>query len=813
MLQVGRFEARRLVAAGSLGELHLASVGPGPATKALLLVRPALAMRPEVSRALLEEAITTRGKAPEGAAAVEAAGYIGDRLYACAPYVDGAALEAMGPLPIPVVAYVAASIARCLAEAHEVRLGEQGARWVHGAVTPRTVRVDRDGRPWLVGLGLGQTRWAAPVPEHRRIWRAPEHRSGGLHGPACDAWGLARTVLAALGLGPDRVLEAGPLAESLRIRLGEDPAHRTVGLAAWAEDLSGWAAPAEEARAALAARLPGGSESPSSKPARSRDTGPAWTLDLPDAGGARRLGRYRLVEHFEGSGARGVYRAVDPNLGREVVVHTLEREGAEAAASFKAEAKRVAQLEHPRLPQILDAGRLEGQFFTVYRCFPGRSLAELLAEKGKLPARTVARAASDWGRALDALHRAGFLHGDLRASNLLFDPEEGGFVVDLSESCSVGASDVPSHPFAHAPETVDGNPATAASERFAFGAVLFEALVGERPFRARSVEGILAAIAEASPPYPEPATPLEARVWAVVRSLLDPDPGRRPEDLGVAAERLEAALDPVPVSQAGEGVADAELLRAFVASVGGSDGLRLARQARALAEAIAPASALGPVVSAAAAFSTRASPPAPETVPEWCAPVLEQLHGGGAMSRAASIVWVARAVLRRAAPPHGEGTLPPRVALDRIREEAGRLRLDPAVWPALRAQMGLPKSGDAIPAPGEDVAILLAGGDETWRQAIAAEGYRVVPVANGEQAWSELQDGRYFGAVLPVQLDGLDGRALLRAGRGRGAALRQVRFALVGGELEPEDHGPFTWAIPVPSPEAIRAVVRGWRVP
>lgn len=150
----------------------------------------------------------------------------------------------------------------------------------------------------------------------------------------------------------------------------------------------------------------------------------------------------------------------------------------------------------------------------------------------------------------------------------------------------------------------------------------------------------------------------------------------------------------------------------------------------------------------------------------------------------------------------------PRRAVQRVRSEADTRQLDPswvrALVEVLRERMSaLDLSG------GQEERILLAGGAEHWRTLLESEGFDVVRVLDGPSALNELANGSFLGALVDAGFAG-DGRSLLRESRER-PELRSLRFALVGADLEPEEVGPLVWAVPAPSADAVRAVLRSWR--
>jgi serine/threonine-protein kinase len=293
---------------------------------------------------------------------------------------------------------------------------------------------------------------------------------------------------------------------------------------------------------------------------------------MKDAASPGRLGRYILEARVPSSGPRAIFRARDPNLGRAVMVHILDP-GAIADGRldvdawirlFKREARIAAGLHHPRLPTLLDAGRLDGRYFAVYRFVPGGSLAERLEHAGPLGPADLGRLGAGWAEALAALHAGGLVHGDVRAANLMVGDSSGGgaAVVDLSMAHRAGA---PGHPLARwnglaqAPETLDGAAYDARAEQFAFGAVLYQGLVGTRPFRGLVDEELEAAIRRAELRAPsDMGVSCPVDLEGVLARLLARDPADRYPSLLEAAGALrrvaeaDAASSPATLAARGE---------------------------------------------------------------------------------------------------------------------------------------------------------------------------------------------------------------------------------------------------------------------
>lgn len=204
------------------------------------------------------------------------------------------------------------------------------------------------------------------------------------------------------------------------------------------------------------------------------------------------VGRYLLRRRLPGSYPGQVYIGSDPYSGREVVVRVLEPHRAEnpkhveqSIDIFQNEIRYAAQVQHSRLPVLLDTGHDTRRYFAVYSYLDGMTVAEYLGTEGLVDSTYLELLVKHWAEALHSLHKIGLLHGDVRVSNLLIDAQKGGAVIDLS---MVQPIEGVAHPWAgkntavRAPENLNGAAYDVQSEQFALGMVIYQALIGRAPF-------------------------------------------------------------------------------------------------------------------------------------------------------------------------------------------------------------------------------------------------------------------------------------------------------------------------------------------
>jgi serine/threonine protein kinase len=265
-------------------------------------------------------------------------------------------------------------------------------------------------------------------------------------------------------------------------------------------------------------------------------------------------GGYRLGELL-GQGASGVvYRASAPD-GTEVAVKLLrpERAGdALARRRFAREARIAAAIDSPHVAPVLETGESDGAAYIVLPLYRDGSLAGRLRARGRLDPDDTAALAAQLGKGLDALHAAGVLHRDLKPSNVLLDGEVAA-LADFGLARATDSTRVTrdGHPLgtAHylAPELIEGEDASRASDLYALGCVLYECLVSEPPFTGRSAAEL--GFAHLVEPTPDPRArrpELSAGVALALLTALEKSPTARPTSATALARMLHLARTAAP---------------------------------------------------------------------------------------------------------------------------------------------------------------------------------------------------------------------------------------------------------------------------
>lgn len=248
-------------------------------------------------------------------------------------------------------------------------------------------------------------------------------------------------------------------------------------------------------------------------------------------------GRYE-VGAVIGRGAMGeVRRGRDVRLGREVAVKHLRADLAAdrgVRSRFEDEARAAARLSHPAIVTVFDSGEWEGVPYLVMECLSGRTLADELAG-GPLPADRVRAIGVDVAGALATAHDLGVIHRDVKPGNILVTDTGSVKLADFGIAKSTETLDhtltgtIVGTPAYLAPERLAGNPATAQSDLYSLGVILYEALTGDRPFRGDTPVALAHAIHTTTPTRVRDRLPgVDPALASAIDAAMAKDPNHRP---------------------------------------------------------------------------------------------------------------------------------------------------------------------------------------------------------------------------------------------------------------------------------------------
>ena len=253
---------------------------------------------------------------------------------------------------------------------------------------------------------------------------------------------------------------------------------------------------------------------------------------MPSLTPGERLGPYEIVAPIGAGGMGEVYRATDTRLGRTVAIKTMH---AAHVQRFEREARAIAALNHPHICTLHDVG----PDYLVMEYVEGKPLS------GPLPVEEAVRIALEIAEALEAAHRAGVIHRDLKPGNILIT-RTGVKLMDFGlakmelpepdDSVTASQGGMVFGTVAYmSPERLEGNPTDARSDIFSFGLVLYELLGGRKAFGGPTSASTIGAILHKEPPPLNAPPQLERIVMRAIR--------KAPQDRFQTMSEMRAALE------------------------------------------------------------------------------------------------------------------------------------------------------------------------------------------------------------------------------------------------------------------------------
>ena len=260
----------------------------------------------------------------------------------------------------------------------------------------------------------------------------------------------------------------------------------------------------------------------------------------PLPGTPDRIGKYYVV-HEVGRGSTGtVYLSHDPFYGRDVAIklyHATVGDDAEsrnARRMFMGEAKMVGKLQHPNIVPIFDAGEEDGRRYVVTEHVHGaRTLSAYCRSGSLLPIDQVVSILYKCAKALHYAHSRGVVHRDIKPSNILLTQDGDVRIVDfgialVADSDVSRLEGVAGSPAYMSPEQVQGLELDARSDLYSLGAVMYEMLCGQRPFRAGALGKLLRQVVQSEAESLRLIRPeIPEELEEVVKRALQKEPNNR----------------------------------------------------------------------------------------------------------------------------------------------------------------------------------------------------------------------------------------------------------------------------------------------
>jgi len=303
--------------------------------------------------------------------------------------------------------------------------------------------------------------------------------------------------------------------------------------------------------------------------------------------------RYRLEEKIGSGGMSSVYRAFDPMLERWVAIKLMHRDishDPDQLERFRREARTVAQLNHPHVVTVIDAGEDDGAPYIVFEYVEGETLKERIRRLGRLPVSEAVAYAIEIGRALDAAHASRLVHRDVKPQNVLIDRDGRAKVTDFGIARSLeaqgltatgrvlGTTDYVS------PEQALGHEVTGQSDIYSLGIVVYEMLTGETPFKADTQVAVaMRHVRDPLPDVQRRRPEISASLAAVVERATAKETQNRYQNVGDMVHDLEEVLA-IEAARTGQATGEATtVLQSLSGDTADFAPSRLRRPRRALA--------------------------------------------------------------------------------------------------------------------------------------------------------------------------------------------------------------------------------------
>ncbi len=279
-----------------------------------------------------------------------------------------------------------------------------------------------------------------------------------------------------------------------------------------------------------------------------------------------RLGPYEIIAPLGAGGMGEVYEARDTRLERTVAIKIC---GVRFTERFEREAKAISSLNHPHICALYDIGHEGSVDFLVMEHLEGETL-EAHLRKGPLPIEKALRIAIQIASALDAAHRKGVIHRDLKPGNVMltrsgaklldFGLAKMGSPVSSVAIETIGLTQPPpltvegtilgTYPYM-SPEQLEGKETDARSDIFAFGAMLYEMITGRRSFQGSSSASLIAAVMSTNPP---PVSTLQPMATPALDRLVRTCLAKSPDERWQSARDLTRELEWITESGSNAGI-------------------------------------------------------------------------------------------------------------------------------------------------------------------------------------------------------------------------------------------------------------------
>jgi serine/threonine protein kinase len=245
---------------------------------------------------------------------------------------------------------------------------------------------------------------------------------------------------------------------------------------------------------------------------------------------------YEVMEEIGRGGMAIVYRARERLLDREVAIKVLPfalAHDAEFVERFQREARTAAKLEHPHIVPVYRVGQRDSVIYFAMRYLRGKSLSEIVDERGALPPSVIRKLLVESSKALGYAHKHGIVHRDIKPDNIMFRENGEAVLCDFGIAKAAtgtrltGTGTAIGTPYYMSPEQARAQPLDGRSDLYSLGVVAYQCLTGQVPFDGEDSFSIGYKHVMEEVPRPELSTDEERHLFAVIQRMMAKDPGER----------------------------------------------------------------------------------------------------------------------------------------------------------------------------------------------------------------------------------------------------------------------------------------------
>ncbi len=263
----------------------------------------------------------------------------------------------------------------------------------------------------------------------------------------------------------------------------------------------------------------------------------------------KRIANFEVIELIGSGGMASIYKATQLSLERPVALKVMHRHltaNENFVARFEKEAKRAATMHHENIVSIIDYGSVDGEYFIAMEYIEGQNLKQMMTRMKRLPLEAALLIGREIANGLKYAHNNGLIHRDIKPANIMLSTDgrilitDFGIAKDHTDLSITDTGQMIGSPAYMSPEQAAGRPIDHRCDIFSLGIVLYEIIIGERPFKGDTYQEMITNIISASvPDLAQLRVDVTSSLDSIVRKCLHKDIEGRYQD----AELLAADLD------------------------------------------------------------------------------------------------------------------------------------------------------------------------------------------------------------------------------------------------------------------------------